>query len=157
MASVDKLKLSTITWDSDKDPAKFSRFVEDFSAMVRMLGRAGELIEDFLDQKLAHHSSHSRKTTPSFILDDPQFGVRSYAVISFLGWKCGNCTSNGLDFHTKEANPMEMISKAAKQSFAWAEWEFLLLCEVLTQEGCYFQGTCWELRQAEPGQQFLKK
>ena len=48
---------------------------------------------------------------------------------------------------------MEMISKAAKQSFAWAEWEFLLLCEVLMQEGCDFQGTCWEVGQAEPGQQ----
>ena len=47
-----------------------------------------------------------------------------YAVISFPGWKCGNCTGNSLDFHTKEANPMEMISKAAKQPFAWAEWDF---------------------------------
>ena len=75
------------------------------------------------------------------------------AVISFPGWKCGNCTGNSLDFHTKEANSMEMISKAAKQPFVWAEWECFLLCEVLMQEGCDFQGTCWEVGQAEPGQQ----
>ena len=71
MASLDKYKLSSVTWDSDKEPGKFVNFMMLMSAMVRAISH-GSAIEDFLDKKLGR-KKHIAVSTPSFLTEDPEF------------------------------------------------------------------------------------
>ena len=71
MASLDKYKLSSVTWDSDKEPGRFVQFMMLMSAMVRAIAHGSE-IEDFLDKKLGRQK-HIAVSTPSFLSNDPEF------------------------------------------------------------------------------------
>ena len=71
MASLDKYKLSSVTWDSDKEPGKFVHFMMLMSAMVRAISH-GSAIEDFLDKKLGR-KRHIAVSTPGFLTEDPEF------------------------------------------------------------------------------------
>ena len=71
MTSLDKLRVTAQIWDSDKDAAGFSRWMRNFSSMVRIL-KDGAPIEDFIDAKLERHRSQEM-TTPSYILSDRDF------------------------------------------------------------------------------------
>ena len=71
MASLDKYKLSSVTWDSDKEPGRFVQFMMLMSAMVRAIAN-GSAIEGFLDKKLGRQK-HIAVSTPSFLSDDPEF------------------------------------------------------------------------------------
>ena len=51
MAPMEKFKLSALTWDSDKNPAGFNKWMMHFSSLVRATEHGPEL-EDFLDAKL---------------------------------------------------------------------------------------------------------
>eukprot|EP00657_Telonema_sp_P-1_P010845 TRINITY_DN5481_c0_g1_i2.p1 TRINITY_DN5481_c0_g1~~TRINITY_DN5481_c0_g1_i2.p1 ORF type:complete len:135 (+),score=11.48 TRINITY_DN5481_c0_g1_i2:438-842(+) len=73
MASLDKYKLTSVTWDSDKEPTRFTEFMVMMSAMVRAIDHGNHLrVEDFLDAKLGR-STHQHVTTPSFLSEDPEF------------------------------------------------------------------------------------
>ena len=71
MASLDRYKLSSATWDSDKEPHKFVEFMYLMSSMVRAIAH-GTQIEDFLDRKL-NRRKHQAVSTPSFLTSDPDF------------------------------------------------------------------------------------
>ena len=71
MASLDKYKLSSVTWDSDKEPGKFVNFMMLMSSMVREIAY-GSTIEDFLDRTLGR-KKHIAVSTPSFLTEDPEF------------------------------------------------------------------------------------
>jgi hypothetical protein len=71
MASLDKYKLTSVTWDSDKSPTKFCDFMFEMSAMVRAIDH-GNILEDFLDAKLGR-AVHQHVTTPTFLSNDPEF------------------------------------------------------------------------------------
>ena len=73
MASIDKFKLNAVTWDSDKDPNGFSKFMDTISSMVRATEH-GPPLEDFLDRKLSRHKSR-HVTVPSFISGDADFAA----------------------------------------------------------------------------------
>ena len=73
MASLDRYKLSSEQWDSDKDPEGFPSFMYTMSAMVRAIAHGNEL-ENFIDRKLDRARGQS-VTIPSFLLDDPDFGA----------------------------------------------------------------------------------
>jgi hypothetical protein len=71
MASLDRFKLSSVQWDSDKEPGGFIDFMFVFASMVRALDY-GNALEDWLDVKL-DRSKHQHVTTPGFLSDDPEF------------------------------------------------------------------------------------
>ena len=73
MSSLERLKISTIKWHSDKEPHQYERFISDFSSMVRVL-KYGAALEDFLDQKL-NRKQGLKAVTPSFITEDPDFDL----------------------------------------------------------------------------------
>jgi len=70
MTSLEKLKLSTITWDSDLKRSDFFKFIKLTSNTVRALEH-GALIEAFLDEVLNRVSLHSSAVIPSFLTDHP--------------------------------------------------------------------------------------
>jgi hypothetical protein len=71
MAEMTKFKLSAVQWDSDRDPEKFQKWMNDVSSMVRAT-RYGPPLEDFLDSKLGRRKC-AHTTTPSFITEDSDF------------------------------------------------------------------------------------
>ena len=71
MASLEKFKLQTATWDSDKEPNRFVQFMYMLSAIIRSIA-FGSNLEDWLDAKLGR-SRHQGMTTPSFLSQDPEF------------------------------------------------------------------------------------
>ena len=71
MASLDRYKLSSTTWDSDKEPHKFTEFMFLMSSMVRAI-QHGPVLEDFLDRKL-NRRRHQAMSTPSYLTEDPDF------------------------------------------------------------------------------------
>ncbi len=75
MAQLDRFKLTAISWDSDKEPHKFSSWVETFSSLVRSTEH-GTYLEDFLDQKLDRQISQPM-AIPSYLLNDDDFSSPS--------------------------------------------------------------------------------
>ena len=73
MAQLEKFKLSTYVWDSDKDPKGFNIWLENVSSMVRATEH-GTPLEDMLDSKLRRRPALNQNV-PTFILDDPDFGT----------------------------------------------------------------------------------
>ena len=71
MASLDRFKLSSVSWDSDQDPCGFLSFMFVFSSMVHALDHRNDL-EDYLDLKLGR-AAHQTATTPGFLSEDPEF------------------------------------------------------------------------------------
>ena len=71
MASLEKFKLQSATWDSDKEPNRFVQFMYLISAIIRSIAH-GNHLEDWLDRKLGR-ARHQGMTTPSFLSDDPEF------------------------------------------------------------------------------------
>ena len=76
MTSLEKFKLSVVTWDSDKDPSGFANWMDTMSALVRAT-EDGPPLEDFLDRKL-NRRRQQRITIPSFIMDDDDFAPAAY-------------------------------------------------------------------------------
>jgi len=75
MADVEKLRLSSITWESDTNEEGFYIYIEDFGAMARAI-KCGCELEDMLDSKLRRAKTFSQ-SVPSFLLDDPDFMIAS--------------------------------------------------------------------------------
>ena len=75
MASLDKFKLSAVTWDSDKEPKNFHLWLENIGSLVRATEH-GDLLEDMLDSKLGRVKT-AATSVPSFILNDPDFAPPS--------------------------------------------------------------------------------
>ena len=71
MASLEKFRLSQVSWDSDKDPGKFMEFMYLMSSLVRATAH-GHVLEDYLDAKLGRCKFH-QVTTPGFLSEDPEF------------------------------------------------------------------------------------
>ena len=71
MVSIDKFKLSSVVWDSDKNPTGFTKWMSDFSALVASTEH-GATLEKFLDEKLGRQKHHS-VTVPSYITGDDDF------------------------------------------------------------------------------------
>ena len=77
MASLEKFRLTAITWDTDKDPNGYSKWIETIGSLVRSTAHGHEL-EDFLDHKL-ERKVYKASTVPSFLLD-PDFDPPSDSV-----------------------------------------------------------------------------
>ena len=73
MVSIDKFKLSSVTWDSDKNPTGFTKWMNDFGALVASTEH-GSTLETFLDQKLGREQ-HLSTTVPSYITTDDDFAA----------------------------------------------------------------------------------
>jgi hypothetical protein len=71
MAGMEKFKITSVVWDSDKDPSGFQKWMNNISSMVRAT-KNGPPLEDFLDGKLGRHKMKFA-TIPSFITEDPDF------------------------------------------------------------------------------------
>ncbi len=71
MAQLDRFKLTAISWESDKEPQKFSLWMETFSSLVRSTEH-GPALEEFLDQKL-ERTLCQPMAVPSYILNDEDF------------------------------------------------------------------------------------
>ena len=70
MATLEKFKLSALTYDYDKDPKGFFIWIESMGGFVRST-EGGPDLEDMLDSKL-HRKPDVGKMIPSF-LQDPDF------------------------------------------------------------------------------------
>ena len=68
MVSLDKFKLSLVSWDSDKDPGGYPKWVKQWSSVVRST-KWGSQLESFLDRKLKRKFS-TKATIPSFLTED---------------------------------------------------------------------------------------
>ena len=73
MVSIDKFKLSSVTWDSDKNPTGFTKWMNDFGSLVASTEH-GAILEAFLDQKLGREK-HLATTVPSYISKDDDFAA----------------------------------------------------------------------------------
>ena len=73
MGYLEKLKLSTYTWDCGKHPHGFQSFMEDFSSLVRQV-EGGDVLEEFLDQELLRKHAQSKRK-PQWLASDPDFQV----------------------------------------------------------------------------------
>ena len=70
MATLEKFKLSALSYDYDKEPKGFFIWLESMGGFVRSTERGAEL-EDMLDSKL-HRKPNLGAMIPSF-LQDPDF------------------------------------------------------------------------------------
>ena len=70
MTTLDKFRLTAVTWDSDKEPNGFHKWIGLMGSLVRSTA-GGEALENFLDAKLGRNIAKTA-TVPSF-LQDPDF------------------------------------------------------------------------------------
>ena len=68
MVSLEKFKLSLVSWDSDKDPGGYPKWVKQWSSVVRST-KWGSQLESFLDRKLKRKFS-TKSIIPSFLTED---------------------------------------------------------------------------------------
>ena len=68
---MDRFKITNVSWDSDKDPGRYSKWINTFSALVRATAH-GAPLEDYLDAKL-NRKKLLKMAIPSCISDDPDF------------------------------------------------------------------------------------
>ncbi len=68
MVSLEKFKLSLVSWDSDKDPCGYPKWVKQWSSVVRST-KWGSQLESFLDRKLKRKFS-TKSIIPSFLTED---------------------------------------------------------------------------------------
>ena len=73
MVSIDKFKLSSVVWESDKNPNGFTKWMNDFGSLVASTEH-GAVLESFLDQKLGREK-HLAATVPSYISTDYGFAA----------------------------------------------------------------------------------
>ena len=73
MTTLERFKLSSITWDGDKDPGGFQAFEDTMGAFVRSTA-GGAALENMLDSKLERRSVNLA-ASPSFLLNDEDFAV----------------------------------------------------------------------------------
>jgi hypothetical protein len=73
MAQLDRIKITAICWDSDREPGKFNSWLETFSSLVRSTADRPAL-EEFLDYKLNRQVSQP-VAVPSFITEDDDFAL----------------------------------------------------------------------------------
>ena len=78
MAQLEKFKLTTVVWDSDKEPRQFHVWLENFGSLVRATEH-GQQLEDMLDSKL-RRATVSKQSVPSFLLEDPDFAPKAPAA-----------------------------------------------------------------------------
>ena len=83
MADIEKFKLGSLSWDGDKNEEEFYIFLENFGSMVRSTKHGFEL-EDMVDSKL-RRPKLSLGSVPSFLSDDPDFGVLPSGGIGVVG------------------------------------------------------------------------
>lgn len=79
MATLEKFKLSALTYDYDKDPKGFFIWIESMGGFVRST-EGGPDLEDMLDSKL-HRKPDVGKMIPSF-LQDPDFDPEPGRLVS---------------------------------------------------------------------------
>ena len=73
MATLDKFKLTTLVWESDEKREEYFLWLESFGGCVRATA-GGDHLEAILDAKLGRRTVNM-SAVPSYILDDPDFGV----------------------------------------------------------------------------------
>ena len=71
MATLDKFKVSLLSWDSTKNKDSFYGWVDEMISTVRTLEH-GESLMDWLDIKLRRNLA-PKASIPAFLLDDPDF------------------------------------------------------------------------------------
>ena len=77
MAGLERLTLSNLAWEGDKDEDGFFVFLENFGSVAiasSTIATHGHHLETMLDSKL-RQARLSKGTIPSYILDDPYFAV----------------------------------------------------------------------------------
>ena len=73
MATLEKLKVSSNHWDTDKNPSGFFNYLDNNEAMIVSMKGGPELC-DFLNAKIGR-TAVKPSTVPSFIALDPQFDM----------------------------------------------------------------------------------
>ena len=82
MASLGSYKLSPAQhWDSDSNPYGFNDWIKEMSSLVRTL-RKGDILENFLDEKLKRVAKHSSLMS-KVLLDDEDF--HNDAITAIIG------------------------------------------------------------------------
>ena len=96
MATLEKFRLSAVTWNSDTDPDGFLKWIGTMSNLVRST-QHGEDLEIFIDEKLGRNT-FKPSTIPTFILGDSDFdAVDDSAHLESLAsgeWHSGTAGSN---------------------------------------------------------------
>ena len=72
MTSLDKLKVTLLSWDGDKDQPTFADWLDGYSDLIRSLQDGGDELELWLDAKLGRRIN-VRSGQPSFLLQDDDF------------------------------------------------------------------------------------
>ena len=102
MVSIDKFKLSSVTWDSDKNPTGFTKWMNDFGSLVASTEH-GAILETFLDQKLGREK-HLATTVPSYISKDDDFAAGEEAEEA--------CEAPAEGAEGQEAEAQEVVSSS---------------------------------------------
>ena len=72
MVSLDKLKVTLLSWDGDKDQPPYADWLDGYSDLIRSLADGGDELELWLDAKLGRRIN-VRSGQPSFLLQDGDF------------------------------------------------------------------------------------
>jgi hypothetical protein len=73
MAQLEKLKLTTTVWDSDKDPQGFQTWLDTLSSLVAAT-EDGQALEDFITYKTGRET-FTIANVPTFLSEDPDFAM----------------------------------------------------------------------------------
>ena len=114
MAQLERFKLQAVPWDSDKDPAGFNLWVETMGSLVRSTAH-GSTLEDILDYKL-RRKRVAAVATPSWILDDPDFGLGSAAAQSFSAQPGLTVSTNVVEAAEGEDAPAPVLQSTAARA-----------------------------------------
>ena len=73
MASLEKMKVTQVQWDGDRNMPPFSEWSDQFSSLVKATNH-GHWLEDFVDAKLQRNTL-VQSAQPSYLTDDPDFNT----------------------------------------------------------------------------------
>ena len=77
MTTLEKIKVQSLSWNSDTEPENFWMFINSMDALVEAT-EGGSRLVSMCDSKLGR-VKHNAKLTPSFISDDPDFAPTNAA------------------------------------------------------------------------------
>ena len=110
MTDLDKFKVSTLTWDSDKDPTQFHLWIENMGCIVRTIKHGPEL-EDMLDSKLRRQKPLDT-SIPTFLREDPDFAPENAYRPEPKGTAQPASPQSGVSHTTTQSERLRQVLKA---------------------------------------------
>ena len=123
MTSLDKLKLTAVTWDGDREPEKYSAWDYAIGSMTRAI-EDGPPLEDWLDAKIGR--AKMGITMPSIFDDDPELAGAQPVGYQSMG-SAGETTTSSAD--TSQSISLGAVSQHSQHTLAQSGVNYMDLPE----------------------------